>query len=176
MFFCVFHESPRFHLGHVSAVDSVLTGQYIRIDNGAIQRALYVSFSLLYPLSFPSHTLFPAILVPLLPLFIGALVARQIGECAGSFCEIPAYIVLYRLINASMDSIFYVIHSDCFVLQKNTKCARLDLPRRKLKSQYRVLVSLIILLFFFFVVSCFSHVKTCQLGRYPMACVACRKW
>lgn len=122
VFFCVFHESPRFHLGHVSAVDSVLTGQYIRIDNGAIQRALYVSFSLSSTHCRSLHPPHP----PLLPLFIRALVARQIGECAGSFCEIPAYIVLSRLINASMDSIFYVIHSDCFVLQKNTKWARLD--------------------------------------------------
>lgn len=58
VFFCVFHESPRFHLGHVSAVDSVLTGQYIRIDNGAIQRALYVSFSLSL---FPAPSLLPTV-------------------------------------------------------------------------------------------------------------------
>lgn len=54
----IFHKSPRFHLGHVNAVDSVLTGQYIRIDNGAIQRAFYISFVL--PLSsFYPHIYFP---------------------------------------------------------------------------------------------------------------------
>lgn len=105
---------------------------------------------------------------PPLPLFIRALVARQIGECAGSFCEIPAYIVLSRLINASMDSIFYVIHSDCFVLHKNTKWARLDLLQRQLKGQYRVPVSLVI---FFFRASFFPFffALTRQFGRYSIA-------
>jgi len=56
----VFHKSPQFHLGHVNAVDSVLTGQYIRIDNGAIQRAFYISFALsLSRSSFYSHIYFP---------------------------------------------------------------------------------------------------------------------
>lgn len=40
----LFCESPRFHLGHVSTADYILTGQYIRIDNSTISRDICLSF------------------------------------------------------------------------------------------------------------------------------------
>lgn len=41
-------KSPRFHLGHVSPADYILTGQYIRIDNGTISLDICLSFFYLF--------------------------------------------------------------------------------------------------------------------------------
>lgn len=105
----VSHKSPRFHLGHVNAVDSVLTGQYIRIDNGAIQRAFYISFILsLLPIS----------------LFIHTFISRQTGECIGSFLRDPVGVYCSIPFDQCFDGFYFLCDSTWLLCPlKNVKWA-----------------------------------------------------
>lgn len=115
---------------------SVLTGQYIRIDNGAIQRAFYISFvlSLFSVSSFYPHIYFPPNRWMRWKFF-----ARSR----------PRILFYPRLINAPTDSIFYWWFNLIALSSKKCQVGRpIESALTKTQELISILTSLILILIY----------------------------